>query len=151
MPTGARRGNRKTVIAFEDLHGKGPPAGPLPAGYAGFTWCENAWFLAKGYLSMVYTGRRVALFNAHGRDISFDRERPFDLTGLSLSSMWENNALVLVEGWEKGSSRYGCELTIHRNAVARPELYFRGIDRVRLSAGGAHFIIEDISVILRET
>ena len=139
----------KTVITFDDLYSKAAPTGRLPSDYLGFTWCENAWFLTKGYYSAVHTGHRVVLFNAHGGDISFDREQAFDLTGLSLSPIWEDTATVFVEGWEKGSSTYGREVTIYRNAVARQELDFRGIDRVSLSTGGAHIMVEDISVLLR--
>ena len=139
----------KTVITFDDLYSKAAPTGRLPSDYLGFTWCENAWFLTKGYYSAVHTGHRVVLFNAHGGDISFDREQAFDLTGLSLSPIWEDTATVFVEGWEKGSSTYGREVTIYRNAVARQELDFRGIDRVSLTTGGAHIMVEDISVLLR--
>jgi hypothetical protein len=137
------------VITFDDLYSKAAPTGRLPSDYLGFTWCENAWFLTKGYYSAVHTGHRVVLFNAHGGDISFDREQAFDLTGLSLSPIWEDTATVFVEGWEKGSSTYGREVTIYRNAVARQELDFRGIDRVSLTTGGAHIMVEDISVLLR--
>ena len=138
----------KTVISFDDLYHKGP-AGQLPREYCGFTWCEKAWFLTKGYYSAIPTGRRVALFNAHGEDISFEREPAFDLTGLSLSPIWEQEALVLVEGMEKGSTKYSSELTIYRNVVTRAKLDFRGIDRVNLSTGGTHVMVEEISVILK--
>jgi len=141
----------KTVITFDDLHCDTRPTGPLPSGYRGFTWCKNSWFLRKGYYSTVHTGRRVALFNAHGGDISFEREPAFDLVGLSLSPVWEDTAQILVEGWEKGSSNYRRELIIYRNTVARPQLNFRGIDRVSLSTGGIHVMVEDISVLLGET
>ena len=140
----------KTVISFDDLYDKGP-SGPLPREYCGFTWCEKAWFLTKAYYSAIPTGRRVALFNTHGGDISFEREPAFDLTGLSLSPLWEDEALVVFEGWKKLSSKYSRELTIHRNVVARPELDFRGIDRVSLRTSGTHVMFEDISVIFGET
>ena len=138
----------KTVIAFDDLYSKAAPTGRLPSDYLGFTWCENAWFLTKGYYSAVHTGHRVVLFNAHGGDISFDREQAFDLTGLSLSPIWEDVATVFVEGWKKGSGTYSREVAIYRNAVARQELNFRGVDRVSLSTGGVHIMVEDISVLL---
>ena len=142
------RERSKTVITFDDLYNTATPTGPLPSSYLGFTWCENAWFLMKGYYSTVHTGCRVALFNAHGADISFEREPAFDLVGLSLSLIWEDTATVLVEGWKEGSSKYGRELTIYRNIVARPQLNFRGIDRVHLSTGGVHIMVEDISAVL---
>ena len=144
------RALNKTVITFDDLHDMARPTGPLPSGYPGFTWCENAWFLTKGYYSTVHTGHRVVLFNAHGGDLFFEREPPFDLTGLSLSSIREDTATVLVEGWEKGSNKYSRELTVYRNAVARPKLSFKGIDRVSLSTGGVHVMVEDVSVLLEE-
>jgi len=140
----------KTVITFDDLYGTGP-TGPLPCGYSGLTWCENSWFLATGYHSTIQTGRRVALFNAHGRTISFGRETAFDLTGLSLSLLWEDTARVLIEGSRKGVLTHSHTLTASRNIVIRPELAFDGIDRVSLSAGGAHFMVADISVILERT
>ncbi len=140
----------KTVITFDDLYSKAAPTGPLPSDYLGFAWCENAWFLTKRYYSAVHAGHRVVLFNAHGGDISFERERAFDLTGLSLSPIWEAIATVFVEGWEKGSNTYGSEVTVYRNAVARPELDFRGVDRVSLSAGGVHIMVEEISVLYEE-
>ncbi|MGD0663972.1 MAG: hypothetical protein ABSD38_38545 [Syntrophorhabdales bacterium] len=139
----------KTVIAFDDLYGK-EPTGPLPCGHSGFTWCENAWFLAKGFYSTIQTGRRVALFNAHGKTISFGREAAFDLAGLSLSLLWVDTALVLIEGSRKGVLTHSRALAASRNVVIRPELDFDGIDRVSLSAGGAHVMVEDISVILGE-
>lgn len=140
----------RNVITFDDLYEVARPTGPLPSGHLGFTWCENAWFLMKGYYSNVHTGHRVVLFNAHGGDISFGRQPPFDFTGLSLSPIWEDIATVFVEGWEEESSKYGRELTIYRNAVARPQLNFRGIDRVSLSAAGVHIMVEDISVLLED-
>jgi hypothetical protein len=138
----------KTLITFDDLSREGRPTGPLPHGYFGFTWCENAWFLTKGYYSTTHTGRQVALFNAHGGNILFGREPAFDLTGLSLSLVWEDRAPVLVEGWEKGTGKYSRSLTVYRNVVTRPELDFRGIDSIGLSSGGVHIMVEDISVLL---
>ena len=137
----------KTVITFDDLYAKGP-AGQLPPDYCGFTWCENAWFLAKRYYSAIETGRRVALFNAHGKTISFGREAAFNLTGLSLSSLWEDTARVLIEGSRNEVLTHSRAITVSRNAVIRPELEFLDIDRVSLSAGGAHVMVADISVIL---
>jgi len=142
------RAPNKTVVTFDELYSNSTPTNPLPSGYLGFTWCENAWFLTKGYYSTVHTGHRVVLFNAHGGDLFFERESPFDLTGLSLSSIWEDTATVLVEGWEEGSSKYSRELTVYRSTVARPQLNFKGIDRVSLGAGGFHIMIEDITVLL---
>lgn len=146
----AQSARSTTVLTFDDLHCEGWPTGPLPLGYGGFTWCENVWFLAKEYYPTLHTGRRVALLNARGEDIFFDREQPFDLTGLSLWLLWKDTAPVLVEGWKRGASTYSRELTIYRNAVTRPELDFRGIERARLRTGGVHLMLEDISVLLEE-
>ena len=142
------RERNKTLITFDDLFNDALPTGPLPCDYRGFTWCSNSWFLTKRTYSTIHTGHRVVLFNAHGGDVFFEKEPPFDLKGLSLSLIWKDSATILVEGWEKGSSKYGRELTVYRNRVARPQLNFKGIDRASLSTAGAHIMVEDISVLV---
>ena len=139
----------ETLIAFDDLARKWRPAGPLPPNYSGFTWCENSWFLAEGVFSSARSGHRAVLLNAHGQDISFARQSAFDLTALSLCSLWMDTAKVLVEGWEEGAVKYRRELTALRNVIAKHELNFRDVDRIGLIAGGAHIVVADFSVITK--
>lgn len=151
MATGTHRGNCESVIAFEDIRTEGKVAGPLPAGYAGFTWCENAWFMTREFYGWLHPGYRAVLFNANGEDIFFERDRLFSLKDMSLSLLWADAAEVVIEGWEGGMRRYTESVMVSRTALVRPVLRFMDIDRVRLTSGGVHVAIYSITVIFQNT
>jgi hypothetical protein len=140
--------SREMVISFENFVGDGTPAGALPAFYSGCSWCENSWFVRKGlYPSTVISGRG-ALFNAHGRDIAFERRDPFHLKGMRLSSLWEESVEVLLEGWRQGLKSYSQTVTVPRTVTKGFDLDYRDIDRVLLRTGGAHILVDSITLDL---
>lgn len=141
--------SREIVITFEDLYGRGQLMGPLPRGYAGFTWSESAWFMTREYSSSVRPGH-AALFNAHGEDLFFEREHPFGLKELSLSLLWMSTIEIMVEGWEKGMSKFAETATARKNAAIRLKLDFRDVDRVGLKSGGDHVVIHAVTVVFKE-
>ena len=151
MATGADRGNRESLIAFDDILTEGQPAGPLPSGYAGFTWCENAWFMTRDFCGSLHGGCRAVLFNANEEDIFFERDRLFSLKEMSLSLLWAQVAEVLIEGWEGATRRYIESVKVSRTALARPHLRFMDIDRVWLTSGGVHVAIYSITVVFQNT
>jgi hypothetical protein len=110
---------REIKITFEDLHEKGQAMGPLPRGYAGFTWSDSAWFMTKNFSSSV---SRFGLFNAHSKDITIASEHLFDLRGLSLCTLWSDTAQVLVEGWEKQVRKHATTLTLKQSLTHLPQL-----------------------------
>ncbi len=135
----------KTVITFEDLHAVDQKMGPLPSGYAGFTWSENAWFATKQLLSSVCPGVPFGLLNAQGQDITMERKELFHLRTLSLCTLWWSTR-VLVEGWEKGVRKYATTLSPQRISPATFDLEYRAIDRVTLKTEGAHILINAITL-----
>jgi hypothetical protein len=140
-----RNEGQEVVISFEALHGGKP--GALPPGYAGFTWSASAWFLSKELYPSACMKSQAALFNANGNDLSFQREDPFHLKGLSLSALWRDATDVILEGWAKGVRKYSQIVTIHNNVATKLELDYEGIDRVSLKTGGAHIVVD--SIVLR--
>jgi hypothetical protein len=143
-----QNGGQEVVISFEDLYENGTLTGPLPPGYAGCTWCENSWFLTKGCYSSACMRGQVALFNANGHDISFERQDSFYLKSLLLSTLWEESADVVLEGWAQGVRKYSQTLTAMKNSTTQFDLDYKGIDRVSLSTGGAHVVLDNITLRL---
>lgn len=139
-------GSGETVITFEDLHLQGQALGPLPANYAGFTWSESAWFMTKDFSSSV---SRFGLFNAHSGDITIEGKHLFDLKRLSLCTLWRDTAQVLVEGWEKEVRKYATTLTVKQYSMTSFNLDYHAIDRVELKPGGAHIVVNRITVFIR--
>jgi hypothetical protein len=139
---------RDVVISFEDLYENGKPTGPLPTDYAGCTWCENSWFLTKGCYSSACMNGQVALLNANGHDISFVRQEPFHLKSVLFSSLWEESADVVVEGWAQGVRKYSQILTARKLTATQFDLDYRSIDRVNVSTGGAHVVLDNITLHL---
>ena len=140
---------REFVITFEDLCGKGKFMGPLPSGYAGFTWSDHAWFVTKNCSSSLCVSGQAALLNAGGEDLTVKSERLLDLKGLFVSSLWSETAEVLLEGWEKDVRKYATTLTVRRNTATWAEMGFGGIDRLEIKAGRTHVLIDDIAVLFR--
>jgi hypothetical protein len=148
MVSGAENSG-EIVITFEDLHVQGQKMGPLPSGYAGFTWGENAWFMTRDFSSSVCPRARFGLFNAHSKDITIESKRLFDLKKLSLCTLWTDTVQILVEGWEKQARKYTTTLTLKQSSFTSFKLDYHAIDRVELKAGGAHVLINPISVFLK--
>lgn len=139
---------RDVVISFEDLYENGKPTGPLPTDYAGCTWCENSWFLTKGCYSSACMRGEVALLNANGHDISFGRQEPFHLKSVLLSSLWEESADVVLEGWARGVRKYSQTFTARRLVATQFDLDYGDIDRVNLNTGGAHVVVSNFTLRL---
>ena len=121
--------------------------GPLPSGYAGFTWSDSGWFVTKEFLSSVCPGVPFGLLNAQGQDITMESEHPFDLRALSLCTLWWSTK-VLAEGWEKEARKYATTAAAQRISPARFDLDYRAIDRVALKTDGAHVVINAITLLL---
>jgi hypothetical protein len=143
---GAENSGRAIEITFEDLHLKGQAMGPLPSGYAGFTWSEKAWFMTKDFSS---SASRFGLFNAHSGDITIGSKHLFDFKGLSLCTLWSDTAQVLAEGWEKQVRKYATTLTVKQSSMTPFNLDYHAIDRVELKPGGAHIVVNVIKVFIR--
>jgi len=139
-----QNGSGEVVITFEDLHKENKPIGPLPTGYAECTWSESAWFLTKGCYSSTCMRGQCALLNANGHDLSFQRQDPFYLKGVSLSSLWMDTADVVLEGWAQGVRKYSQTLMVGKNTMTNFDLDYRDIDRVSLTTGGAHIVVDNI-------
>lgn len=146
MRTNSQHESSDFVVTFGSLSDQGRPLGPVPPGYGSFMWSESAWFMTREHIPSLRSAKPVVLFNANGEDLSFKREEPFTLKVLSLSALWEEALTVIVEGWERGESRYRKSFVLKRNLAIRPELDFTNVDRVALTAGGAHFAIQTITI-----
>ena len=146
-----KNGSGDTVITFEDLHLQGQAMGPLPSGYMGFIWSDSAWFMTKAFSSSICPGAvgQIGLLNAHGKDITIESERPFDLKGLSLCTLWTDKAQILIEGWEKEVRKYATTQVVSRALTIRCALDYRDVDRVELKADGVHMVISTINVLVR--
>ena len=145
----SKNDNGEILITFEDLDAQGQAVGPLPSGYVGFTWSDSAWFMTRAFSSSVCPGVRIGLLNAHGKDITIESKRLFDLKGLSLCTLWVDKAQVGVEGWEKEVRKYATTQTVSRASITHCALPYRSIDRVELKAAGAHIVISAITGLFR--
>ncbi len=140
---------REVVITFGDLYKQGHAMGLLPDGYAGFAWSKNAWFLTREFSSLFHRGAQAMLLNAHGEDITFESKQTFDLKAISTALLWVNTAPVLVEGWGHGVRKYARTLDLRRATATRSDLDYDDIDRVDIKPGGAHVVIDAITVVFR--
>ena len=135
---------RDIVISFEDLFREDAFMGPLPQGYAGCSWCDDAWFFTRRVYPAASIDGRVGIFNADGHDLVFDRPEPFHFKSLKLSSLWRNNVEVLLEGWEKDDRKYATPLTLQRNPAIQVDLNYRDVDRVVVRTNGRYALIGTI-------
>ena len=140
--------NHESVITFDDLSGAGEPMGPLPHLYAGFAWSQSAWFLTTEQMPSLRTAQQAVLFNAQGKDLFFESERPFGLGSMLLSALWDDRCEVLIEGWAKGIRGYAAPISLNKNVSARHHLAFSDVDRVGLITRGGNVAVHAITVLL---
>ena len=149
MAPGSRNGCREILITFEDLDLQSQAMGPLPSGYLGFSWSESAWFMTRAFSSSICPVVRIGPLNANGKDITIESKRLFDLSGLSLCTLWADKAEVRVEGWEQEVRKYATTRVVSRVLSIRCALDYRDVDRVELKANGVHMMISTINVLVR--
>jgi len=123
--------------------------GPLPHLYAGFTWSQSAWFLTREQMPSLRAAQPVVLFNAQGKDLFFESERPFDLRNMLLSALWDDNCEVLIAGWAKGVMRYEAPAALRRHVSVRSQLAFSSVDRVSLITRGGNVAIHAVTVLVK--
>lgn len=140
--------NGESIITFNDLYDTGESMGPLPHGYGGFVWSPSAWFLTSEQMPSFRAPERVVLFNAQGKDLFFESEKPFGLKDMLLSALWDGRCDVLIKGWGKGGERYAAPVTLMRNVVVRLDLAFADIDRIEVKAYGGTVAIHALTVIV---
>jgi hypothetical protein len=139
----------QTTITFEELLKYGEPAGVLPKGYAGLRWSEEAWFITRQFIGGTVTGNQVGLMNAHGRDISVESDRPFDLVGLSFCALWADVISIELEGWEKSMMKYAATIPIRKGVATAFSPDWGNIDQVQFKANRCHFIVNNITIAFR--
>ncbi len=148
MSAATSNGVKEIVIGFEDLQSQPTAMGPLRPGYEGFTWSEGAWFVTKRFFTSIPIVSEVGLLNAHGSDITIQSERAFDYRGSHIASLWADAVPVVIEGWEKNTCLYS-----HTGTVSRVCIWCafecKGIDRLVFRPGGAHIVIDNITVTIR--
>jgi len=138
----------QTVITFEDLYEYGKQMGALPEGYAGLRWSNEACFLTKEFRGAVATANRVGLFNTHGRDISIESERPFDLVGLSLCSLWTDFVSIDLEGWQESMIKYATTIPVRQGVATVLSPGWSNIEQLQFRTGGKHFVVNYITIDL---
>ena len=150
-PPGVGNSAGESVITFEGPRYAvpGQALGPLPSDYAGLRWGDTAWFMTKDFSSSVCPRGRFGLFNAHSGDITIASEHLFDLKGLSLCTLWSDTAQVLVEGWKKQVRKYATTLAVKQFRVTTFSLDYNAINRMVLKPGGAHIVVNPITVFFR--
>jgi hypothetical protein len=140
----------QTTITFEDLLQHGKPAGPLPEGYAGFRWSEDAWFITSALTAPAGGGNLVGVMNSHGRDISAGSEHPFDLLGISFCPLWVSVATVELEGWKESTLIHAATFPIKKGTANRLSPEWQDIDRLQFKARGDHFVINNITIMHKQ-
>jgi len=110
------------VLDFEDLYLEPVDTGPIPTGYAGFTWSANANFLTSRYGYNPDSGfahgtiGEVCLGTANAADISMGGTT-FDFLGAYITSAWNTNHSFTVEGWKSGALVYSeSDITSYESA-----------------------------------
>ena len=136
------------VIDFEDLYPGYQTYTPLPAGYAGFTWGANAWFITR--LALPGTGYEygtmgeVSLFTAWAQDINLGGAL-FTFDGAYITSAWDSSQDVVVEGWAGGLLVYSETVTVYNTTASWFDFDWDGVDTVWFRPQGSHIVIDDIT------
>jgi hypothetical protein len=100
-----------TVVTFEDLDPGSAGYGPVPAGYAGFTWggpygvywITEDLYPMSGYHNTiaVVPGSRIGIFTPAESRISMS-DGAFKLNSLNIGAAWNDDQYVTVAGYLNG-------------------------------------------------
>lgn len=142
------------VFTFEDLD-PGPGVetdGVIPAGYHGFTWNADSYWITKYFESDTGyeygTFGHVSLYTAYARPVSFSSSTPFDFNSAYITTAWVNSETVTVEGWLAGSKIHTSIITTHNDQAYWFSFNWTGVDMVRIIPANnnmGHIAIDNIN------
>jgi hypothetical protein len=130
------------VLNFEDLYPGYETYAPLPAGYAGFNWEQDAWWMAGPGRGTIGS---VCLFTAWADPFFMSRSVPFDFQGAYITAMFQPTENVSLEGWREGSQVYNQTITTYNDSPHWFDLNFSNVDKVWFIPQGAHIAIDNIT------
>jgi hypothetical protein len=141
------------VLDFEDLYPGHEYGGLIPTGYQGFSWSSSSWWLTK-YLEpntgFEYgTIDSVSLFTGYADDLSLtDADGAFDFFGAFITSAFDSDEQVVVEGWRDGLQVYQEEITTYNDQAYWFDFSFTNIDTLwfRPPSLGSPIVIDDVTL-----
>ena len=139
------------VLDFEDLYQGYETYAQLPAGYGGFTWNDDAWYVTDQYFpgsGYDYgTIGQVSLFGAWADDVIMTSSVPFDFIGAYITAAWNSSEEVVIEGWTAGTQTYSETIETSVDGPYWWDFNFLGVDEVRFRSlpedgtGGVHILL----------
>ena len=131
------------TLDFEDLYQGSENIAAIPAGYAGFQWTSQAWWMAHEYYGTFNNGYDygtmgdVAIYAGSGQSISMYGGPTFDFLGAYITSAWIADLDVTVQGYSSGSLIYTTTITTSNDQAYWFDFEFYGIDRLRFTPIGS--------------
>ena len=136
------------LVTFDDIGVGGEM--PIYSGYAGLNWQDVEvmnldWWQrdgnpTNGYVHGLTSGSQVAWVPVYGpgdtTTAAFSSSTPFALTSAELTSAWNDNLTVRVDGYLKGQLVDSQTFVLNPNAPTLANLGFDEVDTVRLTASG---------------
>ena len=133
------------VITFDDLYTGNELAGDFSAGYEGFTWSTSSYWITKYYNTGTGyefgTVGLVSMFTASS--CSFSSATTFDFTGAYITSAYQTNEPVTVEGWLAGEVIYTSSIQTSSDKPYWFNFNFTGVDAVKFIPNGSSQIVID--------
>jgi VCBS repeat-containing protein len=141
----------KLVLDFENL--KTDSYIPIPQGYGGFQWGQNAYVLndryhqGSGYEVGSTSGHKVA-FNVNEGTFEFSRATDFDFESVQMTGAWDASQQVTITGYNDGvligSQTVGI-VNSRPTFVDLNDAVFDSVDRVVITSPGAHIAMDDMT------
>jgi hypothetical protein len=132
---------RADLAAFDSLSGDFLP---IPAGYEGFTWSDNFYYLNalgrtnSGYYAGMVSSPNVAS-NRLGYDVDVMAATPFVFNGAYFTGVWNDGLSIDIGGWLGGSEVYSTTVVVDSTASTWVGLDWTNVDKLTFhSYGGTH-------------
>jgi len=156
LPAGA------AVVTFDDLEGSHTH---IPAGYGGFDWSDNFYYLdgsgssytGTGYDIGAVSSPRVA-FSAYESAVAVTAADPFDFNGAYFTGAWNDGLSIDISGWLDGSLLHSTTVTVNTTAPTWVGLNWTGVDELRFDSyggtpnpdiagkgSGTHFVMDNFT------
>lgn len=158
--TALSTGAQAAQIDFEDLYLGYDDSGQFDLNYGGYEWEGVLAYVTSNFIEgrgmQLGTSGNVSVV-ATGGDLAFTRNRAFNLNNVRITSGWNLDENVTVEGWRNGVMVYSTAFQSSFDAPRAFPFDFRNIDRFSIHGEGGtdggsqrgegiHLVIDDIVI-----
>lgn len=140
------------ILGFDDIvSGVGEAA--IPSGYAGLNW-QNFYTAHKdaypdGSYGIGTTSGSYIAFNGYGQAADIVASTgTFSFDGGWFTSAWEDNNVLLIEGFTDGDifADLSLSVTLSTQAPLFVDVNWSGLQKVRFSTSSWHFAMDDLRI-----